>query len=789
MLRTSRLGWSCLSLLLLACSGLILADEPESDKGASPDSPELAAGHSSHGEAFNEGPRQAAYLMPGTGAVSFPTSSKVPQVQEFINQGVGQLHGFWYFEAERSFRQAAALDPDCAIAYWGMAMANVNNTKRAKLFIAEAVKRKAKADPLEQLWIASLEEFYASDKPDPKTKRKKDSERYRQYIRRLENIVQEYPDNLEAEAFLAGQIWANVDHGLPISSHQAVDALISEVLAAEPMHPVHHYRIHLWDDEKPARALTSAAECGQAAPTIAHMWHMPGHTYSKLSRYADAGWQQEAASRVDHAHMIRDRVMPDEIHNYAHNQEWLIRNLNFLGRAHLAVDLAKNMIELPRHPRYNTLQKKGSAHFGRVRLLETLARYELWDELIALADTSYLPPSTVRSEQTDRLRAFGAACFAKGDIERGQQQLSLLEDLQTKAKAEQEAAGQKAAEKAAKAKLPEKKVADAKAAAIKEQAKKDEYLERARQALEGHAAFAKRDYASALSHYDKAGGMSKELLSRVNLAAGNKAKAEQLAAEAVKAGKNQVYPLANQADILFQLDKLAEAGKAFDQLRTLAAQADLDLPIMARLKPLVKQRGLPADWRTPSATADDIGERPPLDSLGPARWHPAVAPDWTLPTGEGKQIALKDYRGKPVIALFYLGYGCVHCVKQLEAFAPLAKDFHEAGIELLGISTDPPEDLKKSQAAASPEGKFAFPLVSDDGLRVFKAYRAMDDFEKKPLHAAILIDGNGLIRWQDIGYEPFTDTAFLLKEAQRLLSFPSRPAQTAPKTTPKTAAK
>ncbi len=71
----------------------------------------LPAGHSWHGEAFNEGPRQAAYLMPGTGDVSFPVSSKVKQVQEFINQGVGQLHGFWYFEAERSFRQAACARP------------------------------------------------------------------------------------------------------------------------------------------------------------------------------------------------------------------------------------------------------------------------------------------------------------------------------------------------------------------------------------------------------------------------------------------------------------------------------------------------------------------------------------------------------------------------------------------------------------------------------------------------------------------------------------------------------
>ena len=130
------------------------------------------------------------------------------------------------------------------------------------------------------------------------------------------------------------------------------------------MHPAHHYRIHLWDAERAENALASAALCGQTSPGIAHMWHMPGHIYSKTKRYDDACWQQEASARVDHAHMMRDRVLPDQIHNFAHNNEWLIRDLIFVGRMRDAIDLAKNMCELPRHPKYNTLTK-GSANFGR----------------------------------------------------------------------------------------------------------------------------------------------------------------------------------------------------------------------------------------------------------------------------------------------------------------------------------------------------------------------------------------------------------------------------------------
>ena len=113
------------------------------------------------------------------------------------------------------------------------------------------------------------------------------------------------------------------------------------------MHPAHHFRIHLWDYKKAAQALDSAAICGQTGPGIAHLWHMSGHIYSKVKRYHDACYQQEASARTDHAYMMRDRVMPDQIHNFAHNNEWLCRSLQ-RGRVGESVDLARNMLSLPR---------------------------------------------------------------------------------------------------------------------------------------------------------------------------------------------------------------------------------------------------------------------------------------------------------------------------------------------------------------------------------------------------------------------------------------------------------
>jgi peroxiredoxin len=168
-------------------------------------------------------------------------------------------------------------------------------------------------------------------------------------------------------------------------------------------------------------------------------------------------------------------------------------------------------------------------------------------------------------------------------------------------------------------------------------------------------------------------------------------------------------------------------------------------------------------------TKDDVGQRPDLESLGPFRWSPSAAPDWTLAAPDGTQISLSSFRGKPVVVLMYLGFGCAHCVEQLNAFAPMQQQYADAGISLVAISTDTADAIRSSLEIA-PEKKIDFPLLADDQLAVFKAYRAYDDFEQQPLHGTFLIDAHGLIRWQDISYEPFQNAKFLLEESKRLLA-------------------
>jgi len=746
-----------------------------------PDAPPLP-GHSYHGDAFDEGPRQAAYLMEGMGNVSFPITTKDPEAQKFFNQGVAQLHGFWYFEAERSFRQAASLDLKAAMPYWGMAMANANNTKRAEKFIAEAVKRREQASPRERQWIDAWSAYY---KADPK----QDKPRRQALILALETLVQDDPNDCEAKAFLVLQIWFNRGP-MPITSNQAVDALMDQVLAINPMHPVHHYRIHLWDDAKAQRALKSAALGGQSTPGIAHMWHMPGHTFSKLQRYADAAWQQEAASRTDHAYMIRDFVMPDQIHNYAHNHEWLIRDLSLTGRPRYGLELAKNLTEMPRHPKYNTLARGGSAQYGRTRAIELLQRYELYKDLLALADTPYLEPSDVLREQVKRLRALGVAANETGDIARGTKYAKELDALLVEKQKAQKEAADKAEAAAKQKKEPQDKITKARNDAMNPLRGDISLVEAALADMRAHAAIRDERYADAIAQLKKAGTTGGELLSRVHLLSGNKDEAEKVARSAATSGKDQVVPQANLVYVLWKCGKTDEAKKLFGDLRTLAAVADLDVPPLERLAPLAKELKLPADWRTPAAPRTDIGKRPPLDSLGPIRWDAPAAPAFALTTMDGKALSRQSLRGKNVVLLFYLGTGCLHCTEQLKAFAAVHKDYQSAGIEVIAVSTDDAATLRKAADLLAPAERYPFPIAPNENLDVFKTYRAYDDFEKQPLHATLFIDKVGALRWKDVGAEPFMDAKFVLGEVKRLSSFtkPTTTVAPSPAATVRTAA-
>jgi peroxiredoxin/outer membrane biosynthesis protein TonB len=728
-------------------------------------------GHSVHGEAFNEGPRQEAHFMAGTGKVNFPVTTPKPLAQRFFNQGIGQLHGFWFFEAERSFRQVAKLDPDCAMAYWGMAMANLNNEKRARGFIGKAADRKAKAHPHELLWINMLESYLKEDKRD-------DNKRELDAIRDLELIVQTYPDNIEAKAFLAWKIWHGKNEA-SISSPMAVQAILDQVFAVDPNHPAHHYAIHLWDGFKPEQGLKSAAAGGPSAPGIAHMWHMPGHIYSKLRRFDDAAWQQEASTRVDHAYMIENFVQPDQIHNYAHNEEWLIRTFNELGQAQKAITLASDLIAHPQHPANNTLDKGGcSASYGRTRLLDTLIKWELWPLLLAsCSENSLLIPIVPQpSHESARLKAIGLAHFAQESPTELAKTIDRLVALdKSEAAKAQKAPAPKPTEEVRKAEpvkslasatppTDSKKTADTSKKPSKEKPKTrpSETAIKELQLLESIL----KKAPEAAKRLSEAKDLDKTLVAKSWLLLGDLPKA-------IAATVNLPQDLAGlitKADILDHCKKPEEAKKAFESAQKLAFNMDPDLPAAVTLKRLANKFNAKS-WQGSPPKRTDLGSRPPLDELGPFLWTPPIAPEWAASDLEGHPIVGGVQPGKPQLLVFYLGSECTHCVDQLNTLSKHLDAFATQGIAVQAISPQlPPDAVKVRPKLTNLKDITQLHLLSDPHFIAFKSFRAFDDFENDALHATVLLDADNRIRWIDISYQPFMDIPFLLKESKRLLA-------------------
>ena len=431
--------------------------------------------------------------------------------------------------------------------------------------------------------------------------------------------------------------------------------------------------------------------------------------------------------------------------------------------------MALNMLELPRHPKWNKLEKSDcSSGFGRNRLLETLVQFEDWEALLKLADSPYLDDAGASEEQkVKRVQYLGLAAFETGDFVRGCEYATTLIRQRQALEAERKAAEEKARSEATQAMKSADEIEKAVKAAGKAFLARISVISVASDDLEARIHLAHRAYADAIKALQKTTRVDRPLQARVHLAAGETEKAVKLIKEHVDSHKNETIPLVHAVAILWQAGQKEEARIEFEKLRKLSEIIDLKAPVFRRLDPIAAELKWPIDWRLPAELRTDTGVRPELATLGPYRWEPSSAPAWSLIDHESQPVSQESLLGKPVVVIFYLGAGCLHCVEQLGKFAPRYDDFAKLGIEVVGISTDPPAKLQ--QAHQNYNGNFPFRLLSNDDLTVFKVYRCFDDFEEKPLHGTFLISPDGHILWHDLGADPFMDVDFLLSEARRAL--------------------
>jgi peroxiredoxin len=711
---------------------------------------DATTGHSMRGHAFDEGPRQKPWKMDGIGKVHFPVTTTVPEVQEWFDQGVALLHGFWFYEAERSFRWCVKLDPECAMAYWGLALSTEGSETRADPFLAEAVKRKHAVSERERLWIEAWVDAKApwldgrfETKSESDASGSGDDEPDTKLLERLEHLVLRYPDDLEVKAFyLLASLWTG--------SRIANDALIQQILAQAPEHPgAHHYRIHNWDDsEEGGVALQSCKLYGRIAPEVGHARHMPGHVYSGLGMWREAAIWMESATRLELRQMSERGLFPFDYWNFAHNRNYLAYIQEQQGLAAQALSGARTLIASPTSPPKRSKENRDQEDkdpgdyvhgHGMTALVRGLLKFERWDEVLRDVE---IPWRDNGFDKISRAYAETLAHLGKADLQQALERAKDLDKLATDAKDE----GEKA--------FARRRFREVDALLAVRLGRTLEGLSK----LEELAREQAKNYREEDDPPDDRGVLY-GILGELHLELGNALMARTCFEKQLELVRNDGFALSGLARTEAALGRTAEAKRAWGRLQYVWAHADAGLRWMESARAL----GLESEPIDESPEQQRTYDSAALAAEGPIDWEPFAAPELDALDADGKHVRLADLRGRNIVLVFYLGGGCVHCVDVLAAMASQAKEFAALDTTIVAVSADAPEDLSKPEKFSGLEVR----LLSDTDHANARRFRAWDDFEELALHATVLIDREGRERWARVGGDPWEDQEFLLAEIRR----------------------
>jgi hypothetical protein len=309
------------------------------------------------GEKKLEAPAGARPFLDGLSEHHMAITAASPVVQRYFDQGLRLIYAFNHDEAIRAFEAAQKLDPECAMCFWGVAVAlgpNINLpmdpslNPRALAAVAEAEKRAAKASEREQAYIAAVAARYSDD---PKLER---AALDRRYADAMAALAQRYPDDLDAATLYAEALmdlrpwdyWAK--DGTANDGTKEILAQLERVLAKDSLHPgANHYYIHATEASlEPGRALASAERLESLAPTAGHLVHMSAHTYMRVGRYHEASVANERGARADETYMAwckQGGFYP--MAYYPHNLHFLWTSEQFEGRAAASLATSKKLAE------------------------------------------------------------------------------------------------------------------------------------------------------------------------------------------------------------------------------------------------------------------------------------------------------------------------------------------------------------------------------------------------------------------------------------------------------------
>ncbi len=351
---------------------------------------------------------QTAPLLEGLGDLHWPISTDSELAQRYFDQALTLAYGFNHLEAERSFREAARLDDDCAICFWGAALVlgpNINDpvptpNREMQAFetLGEASARLQQASEKERALVEALQTRYAAAPPSDR------SSLDLAYAEAMRSVARRFPDDLQiqtlfAEAMMDTMPWAYwTEDAQPKPLTQDVFDTLDFVLERDPDHPgANHFYIHAVEQEQPERGVKPADSLRRIVPGAGHLVHMPSHIYIRVGRYHDGSLANELAIEADDEYVTQCRAQGIYPVAYVpHNHHFLWATTTMEGRSADALAAARHTAQhvdrsLIREPNMGMLQ-----HFSAIPYY-ALVRFGKWEEILRepAPDADLLYPTAV----------------------------------------------------------------------------------------------------------------------------------------------------------------------------------------------------------------------------------------------------------------------------------------------------------------------------------------------------------------------------------------------------------
>ena len=342
--------------------------------------------------------KAGAPLLSGLGSHSFTISSKVEGVQHYFNQGLIMAFAFNHAESIRSFKAAQKLDPNCAICFWGEALAlgpNINVTSDGKAIMSpqdrlDAFERTNKAlaliefaTPKEKDFILTLKSRYNGDVNSSRVPLDI------AYAEAMAALSSKYPDDTDAASLYAEALmntmpwnyWA--EDGNPKPDTIKVINTIESVLDKDPNHPLAiHLYIHAVEaSSDPGRAEAAADRLADLVPGAGHLVHMPSHIYWRVGRYEDASLANIAAAKVDEEYIAQCNAQGFyPALYYPHNVHFLWAASTMEGMSDLSIESA---IKVSNYVSPEQIRNIPFLEFFHTIPLLSYVRFAKWDKVFS----------------------------------------------------------------------------------------------------------------------------------------------------------------------------------------------------------------------------------------------------------------------------------------------------------------------------------------------------------------------------------------------------------------------